>query len=168
VIIKGNDLSALYSKVGISPKVIKSGVHKDMMATYRSLSAEEQALLQGVIDDSHDQFVEIVAAARKRPRDEVERIADGRILTGRQAHASGLVDSLGDLEAAVDRAATLAGLKEKPKLVVIQAHKSFWQRVLRPILGKSQFGLPSLLSSGSTMDYTPPPFPIPMWIMPGF
>src|SRR5262249_36348699 len=60
VIIKGNDLSALYNRVGVSPKVIKSGAHKDMMATYRSLSPEEQALLQGVIDDSHDQFVETV------------------------------------------------------------------------------------------------------------
>src|SRR5215831_1691240 len=134
VIIKGNDLSALYDKVGVSPKVVKSGAHKDMMATYRSLSPEEQTLLQGVIDDSHDQFVETIAAARKRPRNHIEELADGRILTGRQAHASGLIDSLGDLDAAVDRAAELAGLRQKPKLIVIEVHKSFWQRILRPVL----------------------------------
>jgi protease-4 len=45
VIIKGNDLSALYNKVGVLPKVVKSGAHKDMLATYRSFSPEEQALL---------------------------------------------------------------------------------------------------------------------------
>jgi protease-4 len=168
VIIKGNDLSALYSKVGVSPKVVKSGAHKDMMASYRALSSEEQSLLQGVIDDSHDQFVERVAVSRKKARNEIEQIADGRILTGRQAHASGLVDSLGDLEAAVDRAAELAGVKEKPRLIEIRGHKSLTQKLLRPFLGKSQLGLPSLLSSGTSIEYTSPPFPIPMWIMPGF
>jgi len=168
VIIKGNDLSELYSKVGVLPKVIKSGAHKDMMATYRSLSPEEQALLQGVIDDSHDQFVQTVADARRRPRSEIEQLADGRILTGRQAHASGLVDSLGDLDAAVDRAAELAGLRRKPKLIVIEAHKSLWQRLLRPVLGKSEFALPSFTLSEFKGNYTPPPFPIPMWIMHGF
>jgi protease-4 len=169
VIIKGNDLSALYNKVGVSPKVVKSGAHKDMMATYRPLSPEEQALLQGLIDDSHDQFVETVASARKRPREEIEGIADGRILTGRQAHQSGLVDTLGDLEAAVDRAAELAGLKGKPKVMVIEPHKSFWQRLLRPVLGRFQFGFPSpFLGNSTSTEYTPPPFPIPMWIMPGF
>ncbi|HKF54077.1 MAG TPA: signal peptide peptidase SppA [Blastocatellia bacterium] len=168
VIIKGNDLSALYDKVGVSPKVVKSGAHKDMMATYRPLSSEEQALLQGVIDDSHDQFVERVAASRKRPRSEIERIADGRILTGRQAHASGLIDSLGDLEAAVERAAQLAGVKEKPRLIEIRGHRSLRQRLLRPFFGMSRFGLHSLVSSSSSIEYAAPPFPIPMWIMPGF
>ena len=168
VIIKGNDLSALYDKVGVSPKVVKSGAHKDMMATYRPLSSEEQSLLQGVIDDSHDQFVERVSASRKRPRSEIEQIADGRILTGRQAHASGLIDSLGDLEAAVERAAQLAGVKEKPRLIEIRGHRSLRQRLLRPFFGRSQFGLPSLLPGGSSIEYSAPPFPIPMWIMPGF
>ena len=168
VIIKGNDLSALYSKVGVSPKIVKSGAHKDMMATYRPLSDEEQALLQGVIDDSHDQFVERVAASRKRPRSEIERIADGRILTGRQAHKSGLIDSLGDLDAAVERAAELAGVKEKPRVIEIRGHRRLGQRFLRPFFGRSQLGLPFLSSSGSSIEYTVPPFPIPMWIMPGF
>src|SRR5262245_21562915 len=168
VIIKGNDLSALYSRVGVSPKVIKSGAHKDMMATYRSLSPEEQALLQGVIDDSHAQFVETIAAARKRPRNDIEQIADGRILTGRQAHASGLIDSLGDLDAAIDRAAKLAGLRQKPRLMVIEVHKSFWQRLLRPVLGRFQLGLPAATLGGISSEYAAPPYPIPMWIMPGF
>jgi protease IV len=169
VIIKGNDLSVLYNRVGVSPKVVKSGAHKDMMATYRSLSEEEQALLQGLINDTHDQFVETVAIARKKPRDEIDRIADGRILTGRQAHTSGLVDALGDLESAVERAAKLAGLREKPKVLVIQPHKSFWQRLLRPFLGGSGFAfIPPLLGNSTSLEYTAPPLPIPMWIMPGF
>ena len=169
VIIKGNDLSALYNKVGVSPKVVKSGAHKDMLATYRALSPEEQALLQGLIDDSHAQFVETIASARQKTLSEIQPIADGRILTGRQAYMSGLVDALGDLDAAVDRAAALAGLSEKPNVMVIQPHKSLWQRLLRPVLGRSQSGfLVPLFGNPPTMEYTPPPFPIPMWIMPGF
>jgi protease-4 len=157
VIIKGNDLSSLYEKVGVQPKVVKSGAHKDMFATYRPLSPEEQALLQGVIDDSYDQFVEVITTARQKPRSDIEAIADGRILTGRQAHGAGLIDLLGDMEAAIERAAKLAGLEGKPRVLPITPGKSFWQRLLRPILGGSAAGL--FVSS------TPR---IPMWILPDF
>lgn len=168
VIIKGNDLTALYNRIGVSPKVVKSGAHKDMLASYRPLSAEEQALLQGLIDDSHDQFVETVATARNKSRAEIEAVADGRILTGRQAHRSGLVDALGDLDAAVSRAAALAGMREKPRLTLIEPRKSFWQRLLRPVFGKFASSSFPWLPGPGTMAYTPPPLPIPMWIMPGF
>jgi len=169
VIIKGNDLSALYGKVGVSPKVVKSGAYKDMMATYRPLSPEEHALLQGLIDDSHDQFVETIALARNRPRHEIEGIADGRILTGRQAQQSGLIDGLGDLDDAVNRAAKLAGLKERPSVIWIEPRKSFWQRLLKPLLGRSELGIGSpLMVCSNHIKYAVPPYSIPMWIVPGF
>src|SRR5260370_1025138 len=111
VIIRSNDLSDLYHKVGVSAKVVKSGPYKDMLSTYRALSPEEQALLQSVIDDSYEQFVEVVAGARRRPAEEIKQIADGRIMTGRQAVGLGLVDSLGGIETAIERAASLAGIE---------------------------------------------------------
>jgi protease IV len=157
VIIKGNDLSALYQKVGVSPKVVKSGAHKDMFATYRPLSPDEQVLLQGLIDDSFDQFVETIASARQRARSEIESIADGRILTGRQAHKAGLVDLLGDLDAAIDRAGELAGIEGKPKILPIVPRRNFRQRLLSPILGRSGTGL---FGAGVPR--------IPMWILPDF
>lgn len=157
VIMKGNDLSALYEKVGVSPKVIKSGAHKDMFATYRSLSPEEQALLQGLIDDSYDQFVETITESRRIPRSEVESVADGRILTGRQAHGVRLVDLLGDLETAIERAGKLARIEGKPKPIVIAPRKSFRQRLFSPFVGASGMGL-----LGANIPS------IPMWIAPDF
>jgi protease IV len=157
VIIRGNDLSALYSKVGVSPKVIKSGAHKDMMASYRSLSEEEQSLLQGLINDSYDQFVEAITSSRNRPRAEVESIADGRIMTGRQAHAAGLIDSLGDLESAVERAGKLAGIEQKPKLMPIIPRRGLRQRLLSPIFGASSS---AVMAAGLPR--------IPMWLLPDF
>ena len=148
VIIRSSNLSDLYRRVGVSPKVVKSGPHKDMLSTYRPFSDDEQTLLQQLIDDSHNQFVEVIAAARKCDRGAVERIADGRILTGRQALEAGLVDSLGDLDAAVERAAARGGIEGKPKVIFTEPRKKPWRRLLGP------FG-------ASLWQYS-----IPMWIMP--
>jgi protease-4 len=155
VIIRSSDLSHLYEKVGVSPKVVKSGPHKDMLATYRSFSKDEESLLQDVINDSHKQFVEVIAAARNRSHVEVERIADGRIMTGRQALEAGLIDNLGDLDLAVKRAASLAGIEGEPKVTYIQPRKSILQRLFGPVfeIGRSA-GLAQTLSG------------IPLWILP--
>jgi protease IV len=154
VIIRSTDLSSLYDKVGVSPKVIKSGPHKDMLATYRSFSEDEQSLLQGVIDDSHSQFVEVVASSRSKRVEDVRKIADGRIMTGRQAFEAGLIDLLGGLDLAVKHAATLAGIAGEPRIILIEQRKSLWQRVSSPFTGYGQnVGLGRL--SG-----------IPLWLLP--
>lgn len=149
VIIRSTNLSDLYEKIGVSAKVVKSGPHKDMLATYRPLSPDEQALLQEVIDDGHNQFVDAVATARNRPRSDVAGIADGRILTGRQALEAGLVDCLGDLDSAVERAAALAGIEGKPRLLVLGPRRTLLQRLLRP------------LGAGESV-----PVGVPLWLMP--
>ena len=157
VIIRGNDLSHLYDKLGVSPKVVKSGPHKDMLATYRSFSKDEESLLQDVINDTHAQFVEAVASSRNRPREEVERIADGRILTGRQAMEAGLVDRLGDLDLAVERATSLAGITVKPEVLTIQPRKTILQRLLGPF---GKLGQQASLGGGLSG--------IPLWLLPTF
>jgi protease-4 len=156
VIIRSSNLSTLYQKVGVSPKVIKSGPHKDMLATYREFSEQEQALLQGVINDTHSQFVDAVATSRKRPFNEIEQIADGRILSGRQAKDAGLVDSLGGLDSAIERASQLASIQGKPRVFVIQPRKGFLQRLLSPITRLGQ------KATGGAMPG------VPLWLMPTF
>jgi protease-4 len=157
VIIRSNNLSHLYDKVGVSPKVIKSGPHKDMLATYRSFSKDEEELLQNVINDTHSQFVDAVASSRRKPASEISLIADGRILTGRQALELGLIDALGDLDSAVKRAASLAGIKGKPQVVCIQQRKSLMQRILGPFRG---YGQKAAIGSGLSG--------IPLWLLPTF
>jgi len=155
VIIRSNDLSSLYDRIGITPKVVKSGKHKDMLATYRAFSKDEELLLQGVIDDTHRQFVEVVASGRKKSTAEIESFADGRILSGRQALGLGLIDSLGDLEAAVGRAASLAGLGKNAQILRIEPRKAFWQKLISPItrVGEKAIGATALAG-------------IPLWLLP--
>lgn len=131
VILRGNNLEGLLEKVGVSFKVIKSGPYKDILAFDRELLAEEQEILQSMIDDTYQQFVETVAEARKLSVEAVKQFADGRIFTGKQAVEFGLVDRLGTEEDARVWAAELAGLNpEKAEFFTIEEPKPFLKKVL--------------------------------------
>jgi len=131
VILRGNNLEGLLEKVGVSFKVIKSGPYKDILAFDRELLAEEQEILQSMIDDTYQQFVETVAESRKLSVETVKKFADGRIFTGKQAVELGLVDRLGTEEDARVWAAELAGLNpEKAEFFTIEEPKPFLKKVL--------------------------------------
>lgn len=117
VIMEIPNIEGLMDKVGVRTEVIKSGKHKDMASAFRKMTEEDRRLLQGLITDVYEQFVEDVAASRDIPVEEVRKMADGRIYTGRQAVALGLVDELGGLERAVKLSAELAGIEGEPEVV---------------------------------------------------
>jgi protease-4 len=117
VIMEIPNLKGLMDKVGVKTEVIKSGRHKDIASAFRGIGAEEREILQGVMDDVHDQFIKAVSEGRKMPVGEVKKMSDGRIFSGRQAVKTGLVDELGDLEHAIGVAARLAGIKGEPQVV---------------------------------------------------
>lgn len=123
VIMEIPNLEGLLDKVGVKTQVIKSGEHKDLASAFRELGDEERRILQGVLDDVHDQFISDVAEGRRIPVEEVRRLADGRIFTGRQALKEGLVDELGNLEDAIMISAELAGIEGEPE--VVTAKKKF-------------------------------------------
>jgi len=110
VILRGNDVSRLLKRIGIRFETVKSGLFKDILSPDRALTEAERALLQELIDDSYGQFVAAVAEGRHLDEATVRSFADGRVFTGAQALALGLVDGLGDEEAARRLAAELAGL----------------------------------------------------------
>jgi len=116
----------LLKKIGLKPAVIKSGKYKDIGSPSREITPEERALLQAVIDDMNDYFIDTVAADRKMSREKVKAIADGRIFSGRQARQAGLVDELGDMNHAIGLAGTMAGMKGKPEVVYAGKKKSYW------------------------------------------
>jgi protease-4 len=95
------------------------------MKTLGSMSPEEQGLLQSVLDDVHNQFIEAVAKGRGMREEEVRVLADGRIFTGRQAVAMGLVDELGNLQDAIRIAADIVGIQGEPKIVETKKGFSF-------------------------------------------
>jgi protease-4 len=111
------NLEELYSKIGYRERVFKSGAHKDMLSPTRPLTPEEEKIMEGIIADTYDQFVEVVAKGRGLPQDRVRQLADGRIYTGSQAKELGLVDELGGKRDAIKLAAKLAGIKGEPKVV---------------------------------------------------
>ena len=117
VIMEIPNIEGLMTKIGISTEVIKSGRHKDMASVFRKMGIEERELLQGVMDNVHEQFIRAVAAGRKLKVDDVRLFADGRIFSGEQAKTQKLVDELGTLEDAVQKTAELVGISGEPDLV---------------------------------------------------
>lgn len=117
VIMEIPNIEGLMNKIGVKTEVIKSGRHKDIASVFRKMGKEERLILQGVLDDVHEQFIKAVSEGRNMHFDDVKELADGRIFTGKQALAAGLVDELGNLEDAINVAAKLAGIKGEPEVV---------------------------------------------------
>jgi protease IV len=95
VLIQTGEISGLLGKLGIGPEVIRSGPLKDEPSFVRPLSPAGQEVMQGLVNDMYDQFVEMVAAGRHMEVAKVRSLADGRAYTGRQALKLGLVDAIG-------------------------------------------------------------------------
>ena len=111
VIMKLPNVEKLLEKLGIKTTVIKSGKLKDLASITRDLTPEERAILKSVMDDIHGQFIQAVSQGRKIPVEKVKALADGRIFSGKQAKALGLVDELGNFSVALEKAAEIAGIK---------------------------------------------------------
>ncbi|MBO8168542.1 MAG: signal peptide peptidase SppA [Thermoanaerobacteraceae bacterium] len=116
VIMQSTNLQELYKKIGVDVNVIKSGPHKDMGSSARELTEQEREILQAMVDDIYRQFVEVVSRGRGLSREKTERLADGRIYTGKQAKELGLVDELGNYYDAIMFAARKAGIEGKPRI----------------------------------------------------
>ena len=131
VIIRGNNIEKLLDKVGVSFKVIKSGPFKDILSFDRELTDEERALLQSLIDDSYEQFVQTVSDGRDIPVETVKTFADGRIFTGAQAKELGVVDRLGSEAEAKRWLAELTKLDpDKVEVTTIEEKKPLLTRIM--------------------------------------
>lgn len=107
----------LLKKIGVRSTVVKSGEFKDIGSPLRDMTPDEKVIVQELVDDIYNQFVDVIAKDRKLPREKVLEIADGRVFSGRKAKELGLVDELGDMAQAARLASELAGKKGKYDLV---------------------------------------------------
>jgi protease-4 len=124
------NIGGLLEEYGVEVTTIKSGEFKDIGSLFRSMSAEEQAAWQAIIDETYAEFVKIVADGRGLSVEDVREIADGSIYSGRQAVELGLVDRLGNQSAAVQRAAELGDIKGEPRIVEYEVPFSIFQGLL--------------------------------------
>jgi len=117
VLMKFSNLEGLMGKIGMKAFTLKTGKFKDVGSPARTMSEEEKAMLQSVIDSTHAQFIRAVAEGRKIPVETVRQLADGRIFSGEQAMELKLVDRLGTMQDAVEEAARLGGISGEPHLI---------------------------------------------------
>lgn len=101
VIMQGINYGQLAEKYGIVFETLKSGPHKDIMSATRPMTDEERAIMQTLVDEAYEEFVDVIEAGRGMTEEQVKKIADGRIYTAKQAKENGLVDEIGSQEAAL-------------------------------------------------------------------
>jgi protease-4 len=122
----------LLKKIGLKPSVIKSGKYKDIGSPTRGMSDDEKQILQVLVDDIYFQFIDVVAQDRKIPLEEVKKIADGRVFSGRQALQQKMIDFLGDKSFALQLAGKMAGIKGTPDFVYPKKKDvTFWDFILQ-------------------------------------
>ena len=108
VIIQTLNYEQLFNKVGLASVIFKSGKFKDMLNGARPITSEERELVQNFIMKTYDKFLGIVAKERNLPADLLRNtIADGRILSGKEAFEHKLIDGLGELDDAFSKAKKL-------------------------------------------------------------
>lgn len=129
VIMQSVNYSELANKYGVDFVTIKSGPHKDIMSPTRKMTEEEKKILQSMINNSYNGFVNVIANGRGMSKEQVKKIADGRVYDGYQAKKLNLIDDFGYLED------TIAALKKDKKLEGAQV-----------VMYEPNIGLPSFLT----------------------
>lgn len=113
VIMQMVDLSQTMAKLGIEADAIKSGPFKDAGSPLREMKSDERALFQGLVDNFYSQFVGVVCEGRpKLTRDQIVKLADGRVYSADQALEAGLIDRIGTLQEAIEAAKSRAKINK--------------------------------------------------------
>ena len=141
VILQTADLTGLLAKLGIKPETVKSGPLKAQPNPLEPFDAASREATEGLIRDLHGLFVDMVAERRQLEREQAARLADGRIFSGRQAKAAGLIDAVGAATLARD---WLADQRQVPrelplKEVTYGKEDEWWHRALEGSVGKVLF-----------------------------
>ncbi|MEO8209322.1 MAG: signal peptide peptidase SppA [bacterium] len=130
VIINLMNFKDLAEKIGVSQTIIKSGELKDAGNPLRVINEKDKEYFQSIVDDSFDQFLDVVSKERNIDKEKLKEYATGRVYTGRQGKDIGLVDSLGTYEDAVRIAARMSGIEGEPTIVKERERLSLVERIL--------------------------------------
>jgi len=118
------------------------------------MTPEEKVIVQDLVDDIYNQFIDVIVKDRKLPREKVVAFADGRVFSGRKAKELGLVDALGDMASAAKLASTLAGRDGKYDLVYPQKKRnSIFDYLVEDAASKLSSALKDKIESKSGLSY---------------
>jgi len=109
------DVRGLLEKLGVNITAVTTGKYKNMGSFFEGLSDEERVIVESILNETYKEFIDVIIEGRKGKitKERLMQIADGRILSGRQAYRFGLVDEIGMKEDAIKKAMELANIKEK-------------------------------------------------------
>ncbi|MBI3073581.1 MAG: signal peptide peptidase SppA [Deltaproteobacteria bacterium] len=128
------DVTGLRNWAGISVETLTRGKAADLYSIHRSLTDNERTLAQSLIQAGYDQFLKRIAEGRKMKVEEIDKIGQGRVWSGRRAFELKLVDKLGGLHEAITHAKSLAKMPpDRPTRIVAYPRAGLIERVLRQI-----------------------------------
>lgn len=118
VVVQTVSFAGTMDKLGIDAEAVTSGPYKDMASPLKPLGDDDRAVLQTMVDEFYERFCGVVTRGRSDlSGEQVKTLADGRVYTGEQAAANGLVDATTDMNGAIDAAKRLAGI-ERARVVM--------------------------------------------------
>lgn len=131
VIIQHVNYGELARKLGIKTTFVKTGKFKDILSPFRELTPEEKEYLQNTIEEAYEQFLTAILKYRKEKisEEKLRKVADGRVITGQNAKELGLVDGIGNLQDAIEKARELSR-SPQARVVFYEESKSFLARLL--------------------------------------
>jgi protease IV len=133
-----NAQGLLNNKLGITTDVVKTGQLSDFLSPTRKVSELERSIFQGQVEEGYDIFLDRVAEGRNMTKEEVMKVASGRVWTGNQALENGLVDILGGLEDAIEIAAVKAGISDDYRVVYYPEIKPWFERFMNQFSNEVQ------------------------------
>ncbi len=124
-------LGGLYDKIGVSTETISRGQNSSALSSTQPFTPEERKVWAALLKETYHQFVSKAAQGRKKSYQELEKLAQGRIYTGRMAQANGLVDQVGTLRDAIAEAKKAGGLKpdEEVELLILPRPKTIFEQL---------------------------------------
>ncbi|MCG3173424.1 MAG: hypothetical protein GMKNLPBB_01621 [Myxococcota bacterium] len=134
VIAQITDLTKLKEVLKFDVRTYKTGALKDSGSPFRETTEADDKMFNDLINDAYDQFVSDVAKSRNLPVEEVRKVADGRVMTGRQAKAARLVDEFGSFQDAVRIAGTMGGVSGEPEIIRPEKNR---EELIRELLESS-------------------------------
>lgn len=118
VVLQTFDVSGLLQKIGVGTYAVKSSPMKDILSPFRERTPEEKQVLQSLVNDFYQRFVDVVAArAGGQGKDEVLKLADGRVFSGIEARKVGLVDAVGYVPDAIEEVRKRAHIDRRAEII---------------------------------------------------